>query len=161
MEGERISITVKLYEFIVFDARKTPAERVRNACKTRAKQFPGRCVQVAAAASGFRPADPGQADIYNRDFLCTIESDDLANSSGLVNYKSANTDVLAWIVERVSKKSLQTMLLEIIEAAVLEHTFYMSTYRAGVPNTNGGGCMTARDLARYGLIFARQGQGIS
>ena len=113
------------------------------------------------AAMGWRLPSPGEADICNRDFLCTIESDDLANSSGLVNYKSANTDVLDWIVERVSKKSLQTLLLEIVEAAGLEHTFYMSTDRAGVPNTNGGACMTARDLARYGLIFARKGRGIA
>ena len=113
------------------------------------------------AAMGWRLPSPGEADIGNRDFLCTIKSGDLANSSGLVNYKSANTDVLAWIVERVSKKSLQAMLLEIVEAAGLEHTFYMSTDRAGVPNTNGGACMTARDLARYGLIFARKGRGIA
>ena len=113
------------------------------------------------AAMGWRLPSPGEADIGNRDFLCTIKSGDLANSSGLVNYKSANTDVLAWIVERVSKKSLQTLLLEIVEAAGLEHTFYMSTDRAGVPNTNGGACMTARDLARYGLIFARKGRGIA
>ena len=113
------------------------------------------------AAMGWRLPSPGEADICNRDFLCTIEGGDLANSSGLVNYKSANTDVLAWIVERVSKKSLQAMLLEIVEAAGLEHTFYMSTDRAGVPNTNGGACMTARDLARYGLIFARKGRGIA
>ena len=113
------------------------------------------------AAMGWRLPSPGEADICNRDFLCTIKSGGLANSSGLVNYKSANTDVLAWIVERVSKKSLQAMLLEIVEAAGLEHTFYMSTDRAGVPNTNGGACMTARDLARYGLIFARKGRGIA
>ena len=113
------------------------------------------------AAMGWRLPSPGEADICNRDFLCTIEGGDLANSSGLVNYKSANTDVLAWIVERVSKKSLQAMLLEIVEAAGLEHTFYMSTDRDGVPNTNGGVCMTARDLARYGLIFARKGRGIA
>jgi len=113
------------------------------------------------AAMGWRLPSPGEADICNRDFLCTIKSAGLANSSGLVNYKSANTDVLAWIVERVSKKSLQTLLLEIVEAAGLEHTFYMSTDRDGVPNTNGGACMTARDLARYGLIFARKGRGIA
>ena len=113
------------------------------------------------AAMGWRLPSPGEADICNRDFLCTIKSAGLANSSGLVNYKSANTDVLAWIVERVSKKSLQTLLLEIVEAAGLEHTFYMSTDCAGVPNTNGGACMTARDLARYGLIFARKGRGIA
>jgi len=113
------------------------------------------------AAMGWRLPPSGEDDICNRDFLCTIKSGDLANSSGLVNYKSANTDVLAWIVERASKKSLKAMLLEIVEAAGLEHTFYMSTDRDGVPNTNGGACMTARDLARYGLIFARKGQGIS
>jgi CubicO group peptidase (beta-lactamase class C family) len=36
----------------------------------------------------------------------------------------------------------------------------MSCDRAGVPNLNGGISLSARDLARYGLLFTRGGRGI-
>ena len=97
----------------------------------------------------------------NRDFLCTIGSNDLLNRSGEVNYKSASTDVLAWIAERVSGQALRDHLIRIVEAAGIEHTFYMSTDHTAVPNTNGGACLSPRDLARLGLIFARRGRGIN
>ena len=31
----------------------------------------------------------------------------------------------------------------------------------GIPQFAGGACMTARDMARYGLLFARNGKGIN
>ena len=46
------------------------------------------------------------------------------------------------------------------KAAGIEDTFWLSCDRDGVPNLNGGISMSARDLARYGLIFARGGLGI-
>ena len=99
--------------------------------------------------------------ISNREFLCTIKSNDLSNRSGEVNYKSASTDVLAWIAEHVSGQSLHDHFVHIAEAAGIEHTFHMSTDHTGIPNTNGGVCLSARDLARFGLIFTRQCQGIN
>ena len=111
-------------------------------------------------AMGWRLPTPNQPETSNREFLQGIQSADTSNNTGLVNYKSANTDVLGWIVERVTEKPLRQHYLEIVEAAGLELPFYMSTDRLGVPNTNGGICMTARDLARYGLIFTRDGLGI-
>jgi len=56
----------------------------------------------------------------NREFLCTIGSNDLLNHSGEVNYKSASTDVLAWIAERVSGQALRDHLIRIVEAAGIE-----------------------------------------
>ena len=97
----------------------------------------------------------------NREFLCTIKSDDLLNRSGEVNYKSSSTDVLAWIAERVNRQSLHDHFVHIAEATGIEHTFHMSTDHTGIPNTNGGVCLSPRDLARFGLVFTRQCQGIN
>ena len=97
----------------------------------------------------------------NREFLCTIKSDDLLNRSEEVNYKSASTDVLAWIAERVSGQSLRDHFVSIVEAVGIEHIFHMSTDHTGIPNTNGGVCLSARDLARFGLVFTRQCRGIN
>ena len=57
--------------------------------------------------------------------------------------------------------SVMDLFPTLIEAAGIEHTFYMSTDHTAVPNTNGGACLSARDLARLGLIFARRGRGIN
>jgi len=97
----------------------------------------------------------------NREFLCTIKSDNLLNRSEEVNYKSASTDVLAWIAERVSGQSLRDHFVSIVEAVGIEHIFHMSTDHTGIPNTNGGVCLSTRDLARFGLVFTRRCQGIN
>lgn len=110
---------------------------------------------------GWRLPEAGSGSIASREFLCTIQGSDLVNRSGELHYKSANTDVLAWIAESVSGLNLREQLLRIVEAAGIEHTFHMSTDHTGVPNSSGGACLSARDLARYGLIFAREGTGIN
>jgi hypothetical protein len=109
---------------------------------------------------GWRLPGPGQAEITNREFVAGIESDDIVNHGPEILYKSANTDVLAWIAERVSGRPLRDHLIDIVEAAGLEHAFHVSTDREGMPILDGGASMTARDLARYGQIFVRGGLGI-
>ena len=111
-------------------------------------------------AMGWRLPEPGQDEFSARAFICAITSDDLVNHSGSALYKSSNTDVLEWVVERVGGRSLRDHLIDIVEAAGLEDCFHVSTDRDGVPVLNGGASLTARDLARYGQIFARFGTGI-
>ncbi|MCZ6884994.1 MAG: serine hydrolase, partial [Alphaproteobacteria bacterium] len=112
-------------------------------------------------AMGWRLPGPEQAEITNRDFVRGIESDDIVNHGPEILYKSANTDVLAWIAEQLTGRPLRDHLIDIIEAAGLEHTFHVSTDREGMPILDGGASMTARDLARYGQIFVRGGVGIN
>lgn len=112
------------------------------------------------AAMGWRLPMAGRAEQTSREFVTGITSKDTANPTGVVHYKSANTDVAAWIVERVAGRPLREMVLEIAEAAGFEGTFHMGTDREGVPQLNGSGCLTARDLARYGQLFARRGVGV-
>ncbi|MES0026616.1 MULTISPECIES: serine hydrolase domain-containing protein [unclassified Mesorhizobium] len=112
------------------------------------------------AAYGWRLPQEGQKEETPRSFLCGIGSNDNINRTGHVLYKSANSDVIGWIVERASGRPLRDWLIEIVEAAGIEGCFHMSCDREGVPMVSGGACLTARDLARYGLLFARKGEGI-
>ena len=110
---------------------------------------------------GWRLPPEGEAEPSSRSFVATIAGKDIRNPSGVVQYKSANTDVVAWIAERVAGRLLGELVLEIAEAAGFEGTFHMGTDREGVPQLNGSGCLSARDLARYGLLFARGGVGVN
>lgn len=111
-------------------------------------------------AMGWRLPANGRAELTIREFLVGINSADPTNRTGKVQYKDANTDVLGWIAERVSGRPLRALLSDIVDAAGLEHRFVVATDRDGVPVMDGGGCMTARDLARYGSLFVRRGMGV-
>lgn len=112
------------------------------------------------AAMGWRLPGAAGPEPLNREFVRGIRSADVTNRTGLVQYKSANTDVIGEIVERVGGRSLRDVLIDIVEAAGLEGTFHIGTDRAGTPIVNGGACLTARDLARYALLFVRGGRGV-
>ncbi|MEI8702988.1 serine hydrolase domain-containing protein [Mesorhizobium sp. ISC15] len=111
-------------------------------------------------AWGYRLPRDGQKEGTTRSFICGITGGDLANRTGEALYKSTNSDVLGWIVERVSGRPLRDWLIEIVEAAGIEGCFHITCDREGVPLVCGGACLTARDLARYGLLFARKGEGV-
>ncbi|RWO60794.1 MAG: class C beta-lactamase-related serine hydrolase [Mesorhizobium sp.] len=113
------------------------------------------------AASGLRLRPEGQKEEASRSFICGISGGDLANRSGHAIYKSTNSDVIGWIVERASGRALRDWLIEIVEAAGLEGCFHITCDREGVPAVGGGACLSARDLARYGLVFARKGEGVN
>ena len=51
------------------------------------------------------------------NFITTIASDDISNPSGETNYKSPNTDLLGWVAERASGRSLRDFMADIVKAA--------------------------------------------
>lgn len=112
-------------------------------------------------AMGWRLPPDGEQVFGIRDFVSTITSRDVTNPSRAMLYKSANTEVLAWIAETVSDRNLYQLFTDIVEAAGIEGAFYMSTDINGTPILSGGGALTARDLARYGLLIARGGVGVN
>ncbi|MEX2650726.1 MAG: serine hydrolase [Alphaproteobacteria bacterium] len=120
----------------------------------------GSASYVQEMAMGWRLPPTGQREPTSREFVAGITSRDVRNPEGVVHYKSANTDVIAWIAERAAGRPLRDLLLEIAEAAGFEGSFHIGTDREGVPQVNGSGCLTARDLARYGQLFVRRGVGI-
>lgn len=85
---------------------------------------------------------------------------DTVNRSGASLYKSANTDALMLAAEVRGGRALRDWLADLADAAGVEATLHMGTDRAGTPMVSGGICLTARDLCRYGALFARQGQGV-
>lgn len=109
---------------------------------------------------GWRLPPKGEREFTCREFVCSLASDDVANTSGTTQYRSTNTDVLGWIAERASGRSLRSLLIDIAEAAGVEGVFRISTDCAGTPIVSGGIFLTARDLCRYGLLFARKGVGV-
>ena len=97
------------------------------------------------------------------EFLNTIEANikkDLTNSTEFSHYKSANTDVIGVLIEKVSGKKLSEWILDAVEAAGFEDALYIGTDRFSMPWISGGGCLISRDFLRYGLLFSRKGHGV-
>ena len=101
--------------------------------------------------------------IGQEEFLNKIESNknnDLKNNTEFSHYKSANTDVIGLLIEKVSKKKLKDWVLDAVEAAGFEDALYMGTDRFGMPWISGGGCLISRDFLRFALLFSRKGIGV-
>ena len=101
--------------------------------------------------------------IGQEEFLNTIQANKkkkLTNSTEFSHYKSANTDVIGVLIEKVSGKKLSQWILNAVEAAGFEDALYMGTDRFGMPWISGGGCLISRDFLRYGLLFSRKGIGV-
>jgi CubicO group peptidase (beta-lactamase class C family) len=89
---------------------------------------------------------PGAADVVNR--------------SGVAMYRSANTDILAAVAEQRGGRPTSAIYAGVADAAGIEGQLHLITDRGGFAFANGGICLTARDLARYGLMIARGGLGV-
>jgi CubicO group peptidase (beta-lactamase class C family) len=122
---------------------------------------PNSTVFQMESSIGWRLPVPGDDTTSIHQFLSKITSESVLNTTGYTLYKSTNTDVLGWIAESVSGCRLLDFLIPIVEAAGIEGSFHISTDVEGVPLMDGGVCLTARDLARYGLLFVRRGQGVN
>lgn len=112
---------------------------------------------------GWRLPANKDAHLSQENFLNTIKSNknrSLKNKTDLALYKSANTDVIGLIIEKVSGKSLRHWMLRAVEAAGFEDGLYIASDRYGMPWMSGGGCLITRDFLRMGLLFARKGKGV-
>ena len=101
--------------------------------------------------------------LSQEEYLNTIKKSknkSLINNSERAFYKSANTDVVGLIIEKVSGKTLRDWVLSAVEAAGFEDGLYIASDRYGMPWMSGGGCLITRDFLRMGLLFARKGMGV-
>ena len=112
-------------------------------------------------AMGWRLPPEGEAEFGLRSFLSGLVSTGPAAPDGPIRYASPNTDALGWFAERVAGEPLAVLIGRIIEAAGLSGAFHIALDCDHVPVLSGGGSMTALDLARYGLLLARGGVGLS
>ncbi|WP_413990677.1 serine hydrolase domain-containing protein [Labrys okinawensis] len=73
-------------------------------------------------------------------------------------YKSINTDVMAWVMARVTGHSFARLLQERLWAPLgCEEDGYVIVDPTGTPLAGGGLSATLRDLARFGELIRRQG----
>jgi len=107
-------------------------------------------------ANGMAPPEPGVPPTSLLEFLTTQKKE--GEHGRVFAYKTVNTDVLAWIVRRVSGKSLSSLLSERIwQPMGAEEDAYYAVDRLGIESGGGGLNTTVRDLARFGEVMRNRG----
>ncbi|MEM9838831.1 MAG: serine hydrolase [Pseudomonadota bacterium] len=75
------------------------------------------------------------------------------------HYKTINSDMLGWIISRVSGQSVTELAAERLWKPMgAEQTAYMTVDGTGVPFAGGGLTASLRDLGRLGLLMRRDGK---
>lgn len=111
-------------------------------------------------ALGWRLPPDGVDELTLKNFVTSIDGYKPQASRDQAEYKSANTDVLTLVAAKVSPVSLAAQLEEIADAVGYEGALHISFSKDGYPAFSGGGCLSARDLARFGLFIARNGRDL-
>ncbi len=122
---------------------------------------PGSDCYSEEIALGWRLPEAGVDEISLADFAARITGFTATEGRKEADYKSANTDVLTLIAAAVSPIPLVAQIERIVDAVGYEDAFHISCSKDGYPAFSGGGCLSARDLARFGLFLARRGHGLS
>jgi CubicO group peptidase (beta-lactamase class C family) len=109
-------------------------------------------------ASGLLPRPPGyqgKTNIY--DFLKTLQKEG-EHGAGFT-YRTVHSEVLGWIVSRVSHKHWADLMSENIwQKLGMEENAYVMVDSVGTPLQGAGLNATARDLARFGEMLRRGGE---
>jgi CubicO group peptidase (beta-lactamase class C family) len=117
-----------------------------------------------ARAAGFcpRPADYSGPDGLH-EYLLTLRKE--AAHGEAFSYKSVNTEVLAWAMQRATGVSVAELLSQRLWSQLgCEQDAYISVDPAGVAMAGAGLAATLRDLARFGEVMrcdgAREGRQV-
>ena len=90
------------------------------------------------------------------EFLQTVKSEGAHGEA--FHYRTANTDVLGWVLARVTGKSVAQLLSERIWIPMgAEQDAYMAVDSIGTPFAGGGLSAGLRDLARFGEMIRNNG----
>ncbi|MGR3314871.1 serine hydrolase [Roseovarius indicus] len=110
-------------------------------------------------ALGWRLPEGDAPEVSMLDVVTGVTGDDVRNHADTVNYCSANTDLLTLICDRCRPGALPKLVEEIADDAGVAGALHMSLSPEGLPAFAGGGCLSAADLARFGLLLARVAKG--
>jgi 6-aminohexanoate-oligomer exohydrolase len=112
-------------------------------------------VQAQDRVAGWRPRLPGDpVDTY--DFLTTLR--EKGEHGRIFRYISADTDVLAWVVESVTGERYNSVLSSQLWSLLRpSQDALIAVDAGGFAFANGGIACTARDLARLGRLVADGG----
>jgi CubicO group peptidase (beta-lactamase class C family) len=115
-------------------------------------------VVPSRTAKGGLPRPPGYAgprSIY--EYLPTVRAG--GEHGRAFQYSTPNSDVLAWILQRLTGKSLAVLLSERLwQRLGAEEDGYISVDPVGIADAGGGLCVTLRDLARLGEAIRNRGR---
>jgi CubicO group peptidase (beta-lactamase class C family) len=113
-------------------------------------------VQRHDRASGWRALRPGETEGIQA-FLASLASS--GENGAAFQYCSANTDVLAWVLEEVTGRRLTDLLASDLWAPLgAEHPALVTVDSQGFALASGGICVTLRDLARFGRMVLDDGR---
>lgn len=104
------------------------------------------------------PLAIGEAPKDLRGFFPCLTETDGAHSDRF-HYASPNTDLLGWVIERLSGRRYADLVSELIWKPMgAEEDAYITVDRLGAPRCAGGFCASLRDLARLGRLLATGGR---
>lgn len=108
-------------------------------------------------AANWNPTPPGREAGDLRSFMNKMRDSD-GPHGGRFHYVSPNTDLLGWILERATGLRYADLVAERLWRPLgAERPGYITVDRIGGARAAGGVCLTARDLARVGMMMADGG----
>jgi CubicO group peptidase (beta-lactamase class C family) len=110
-------------------------------------------VRYYGVSSGFSPAPPGYEGPNNIfDFLRQLKKE--GEHGHAFAYKTCNTEVLAWIIQRVTGKPIYQLWSELLwQKLGMEEDGSILVDRNGSAMCGGGMSLVLRDLARFGEMM--------
>lgn len=109
-------------------------------------------------STNWEPLALGQPPNDLRSFLCTLTDHD-GPHGGRFHYVSPNTDLLGWVIERMTGRRFADLLSELIWKPLgARSSAYITVDRLGAPRAAGGMCTTVNDLARLGQLIVQNGR---
>ena len=108
-------------------------------------------------ATAWHPCEVDAIDRNLHDFLCSLER--AGGEHGQVwQYKSPNSDLLGWVLERASGERLASLMSRYLwQPMGAEENAYITVDRKGAARTAGGICVLPRDLLRFGELVRNRG----
>lgn len=108
-------------------------------------------------STAWHPCDVDSIDQNLHDFLCSIERAD-GEHGQVWRYKSPNSDLLGWILERAGGEPLASLMSRHLwQPMGAEADAYITVDRKGAPRAAGGICVLPRDLLRFGELVRNRG----
>jgi CubicO group peptidase (beta-lactamase class C family) len=108
-------------------------------------------------ATAWHPCEVDAIDQNLHDFLCTLQRAE-GDHGQVWQYRSPNSDLLGWILERVSGERLAGLMSKYLwQPMGAEKNAYITVDRKGAPRTAGGICVVPRDLLRVGELVRNRG----
>ncbi len=108
-------------------------------------------------ATAWHPCAVDAIDQNLHDFLCSLQRGDGGHGE-VWQYKSPNSDLLGWILERAGGRRMARLLSDCLwQPMGAEKNSYVTVDRKGAARTAGGICVLPRDLLRFGELVRNRG----